>query len=196
MKPPAFHRFVGLAAPLLLGACGGARGDFASDGERDGVRPGSGRPAPSETREAAPLVDADTLITLSRSECFGVCPVYSLSVTGEGAVSYLGTSYVKVRGVASSQVSVSQVQELVNEMWDAGYLAMVEPSPCGSSITDAPSVITSLRLGEQTHRVVHYHGNPCSPATLTTIEDRIDEVAGSERWLRCDTASGYCPSTP
>jgi hypothetical protein len=196
MKPSAFHRCAGLAALLLLGACGGARAEFATDGERDAVRPDSSNPASPGSRGTAPLVDADTLVTLQRSECFGVCPAYSLSVSGEGAVSYLGARYVKVRGEASSQVSVSEVQELVNEMWDAGYLHMVEPSPCNGSITDAPSVITSLTLGQQTHRVTHYHGNPCSPAALTTIEDRIDEVAGSERWLRCDTPSGYCQAEP
>ena len=193
MKPVVSRQLPGLAALLLLGACGGARGEFGTDGERGGDPTNSSNSASSESRGAAPLVDPDTLITLRRSECFGVCPAYSLSVSGEGTVSYVGTSYVKVQGVASSQVSVSQVQELVNEMWDAGYFDMVEPSPCNSSITDAPSVITSLRLGPQTHRVEHYRGNPCSPRSLTTIEDRIDEVTGSDRWLRCDTPTGYCP---
>jgi hypothetical protein len=193
MNPPAVHRLGALSALLLLGACGGARGEFPGGGERGAVPTDSSNPAAPEAHDAAPLVDADTLITLRRSECFGVCPVYSLSVSGDGTVSYVGTSYVKVRGVASGQISVSDVQELVNEMWDAGYFEMMEPSPCTSSFTDAPSVITSLRLGRETHRVEHYHGNPCSPASLTTLEDRIDEVAGSERWLRCDTPSGYCP---
>lgn len=192
MKPPVSHWLAALAA-LLLGACGGARSEFGAEGESDAVRPAAAGDPPSSSRRPAPLVDADTLITLERSDCYGVCPVYSLSVSGEGAVSYVGSSYVKVRGEASSQIEVPRVQELVNEMWDSGYLDMVEPSPCGTSITDAPSATTSLRLGQQTHRVVHYHGNPCSPATLTTLEDRIDEVAGSARWLRCDTPSGYCP---
>jgi hypothetical protein len=172
MKAPVAQRLVGLAALLLLAACGGVRA----------------------ARGPAPLIDADTSITLERTACFGLCPAYSLSIQGEGSVSYLGTSFVKVVGDASSQVTVSDVQGLVDEMWDAGYLDMTEPSPCSATITDAPMVITSLTLAAQTHRVAHYRGNPCSPSALTTIEDRIDEVAGSQRWLRCDTPSGYCPS--
>jgi hypothetical protein len=193
MKPILPHRFVWPAALLVLGACGGARSEFATDGERDALRPGPSSNQRSPSRGPAPLIDVNTSITLERTECFGVCPAYSLSIQGDGSVSYLGTSFVKVVGEASSQVPVSDVQALVDEMWAAGYLEMNEPTACDGTYTDAPSVITSLTLGAQTHRVSHYHGNPCSPAALTEIEDRIDEVAGSERWLRCDTPSGYCP---
>lgn len=193
MKPALSQRLVGLAA-LLLAACGGERGEFGGAGERDGVPPGpaAGDEQPG-SRGPAPPIDINTSITLERTQCFGVCPVYSVSIIGDGSVQYVGTNYVKVVGQASGQIAVSEVQSLVDEMWDAGYLDMNEPSPCTVSWTDAPSVITSLSLGAHAHTVSHYHGNPCSPTALTTIEDRIDEVAGSERWLRCDTPSGFCP---
>jgi hypothetical protein len=191
------QRLSGLAA-LLLAACGGARGEFGTGSERDGVQPeptAGDQAAGAEqlpSRGPAPVIDGNTLITLERTQCFGVCPAYSLSIAGDGSVHYVGAQFVKVVGEASSQVAVSGVQSLVDQMWDAGYLDMNEPSPCDVTWTDAPSVITSLSLGGHAHRVSHYHGNPCAPASLTTIEDRIDELAGSERWLRCDTPSGYC----
>jgi hypothetical protein len=181
-------------ALLLLGACGGARSEFGTDGVPTDIKASPGGATGPTARGAAPSIDADTSITLQRSACFGVCPSYSLSIEGDGVVSYIGASFVKVRGAASSQISSSAVQGLVDDMWSAGYFDLDEPSPCSSTWSDAPSVITSLTLGERKHRVEHYHGNPCTPEVLTTIEDQIDEIAGSERWLRCDTPSGYCPS--
>lgn len=193
MKPPVSHR---LAALLLLGACGGQSAEFAAEGERDAVRPAPAGDRQAPPRGPVPVIDLDTSITLERTTCYGGCPTYSLSISGDGSVRYIGTHWVKVIGEASSQVAVSEVQALVDEMWTDGYLDMNEPSPCSETYTDAPSAITSLTLGSQTHRVDHYRGNSCAPAALTTIENRIDEVAGSERWVRCEPPSASCPLDP
>ena len=139
-------------------------------------------------------VDATTVVTLDRMECFGACPSYSLTLDGSGTVSYQGRRFVKVVGTASVQIQVSTVQALVDKMIRADFFNLSVPATCPQGIsTDGPTATTSLTLAGRSHSVEHYHGNACAPAVLDTIEEDIDLTAGSAAWVDCDTSSGYCP---
>lgn len=141
----------------------------------------------------ASTVDARTVITLERSYCFGMCPVYSLTIGGDGTVTYQGTRYVNVVGTATSQIPVSDVQALVDQMMQADYFNLSVPATCPEGMwTDMPSSITSLSLDNQSHTIVYDHGNQCAPAILATLENRIDEISKSAQWVKCDTADGIC----
>lgn len=173
MKIPPSLGLSAICATLLLCACG------------SGNDPGTATP---------PVVDANTSITLERSGCFGPCPSYSLRIGGDGTVAYVGWQYVKVVGPASSQIPVSDVQELANEMHQENYFGLTVPGTCPQGITpDDSTATTSLTIEGATHEVMHDHGNQCAPAVLTTIENRIDAVGGSAQWVACDSAGGSCP---
>src|SRR5262245_50253000 len=72
---------------------------FLSCGLADpGQPPATDDAAPTEPGpEAAPAsaIDNETRVTLERTQCYGPCPVYTLSVAGDGTVAYFGTRYVK-----------------------------------------------------------------------------------------------------
>lgn len=138
-------------------------------------------------------IDSDTRVSLERTECYGSCPVYSLSIAGDGTVTYFGKKHVNVKGSASKQVALGDVQALVDEMLRADFLNLSVPEGCAAGLyTDAPGATTSLTLHGSTHTVEHYHGNACAPAALRPLEDAIDRVAESAAWLECDTPSGAC----
>jgi hypothetical protein len=179
-----------ITAMLALSTCSG--GDALPTGGAGGnTPPGSGGFSGGNQQP----VDATTVITLDRSECYGFCPSYSLTIRGDGAAAYQGRRFVKVVGAASTQLQVSAVQALVDEMVQADYFKLSVPTPCAQGMmSDNPTATTSLTLAGRSHTVENYHGNPCAPAALTGIEDRIDEVAGSSQWTKCETSSGYCPN--
>jgi uncharacterized protein DUF6438 len=140
-------------------------------------------PPPSESSES-PTRPA---ITLERTACFGSCPVYRISVTPSGAVSFEGKAHVRRVGPATDQVPPQQVEKLLAEIEEAGYFTLddryqaSEPG-CGRYATDAPTVITSVRLRGRTKTITHDYGCTRVPGTLTILERKIDETLGSARW--------------
>jgi hypothetical protein len=126
-------------------------------------------------------------ITLERTACFGSCPVYRISVSPGGAVSYEGKAHVQRLGPATGQIPTGQVNALLSEMEKAGYFSFApryvpaEPA-CGRYSTDSPSAITSVQLRGRTMRIEHDYGCGAAPGALVVLERRIDEVLGSAQW--------------
>jgi hypothetical protein len=126
-------------------------------------------------------------VSLYRSPCYGGCPAYSVSVTADGLVTYEGRDGVLERGTKTAQIPKQRVDALLRELDAAGYFDFAvryRPSErvCGRYVPDAPSVITSVRLGQRSKQIEHDHGCGAAPLALNVLESRIDEVLGSERW--------------
>jgi Domain of unknown function (DUF6438) len=130
---------------------------------------------------------ATTMVTLERGSCYGTCPVYRVSLNGEGRVDFVGTRFVSHEGADTSRVAPDQVGRLVDSLDAAGYFALadqyVPDSPaCGRYATDAPTVTTSVRANGRSKTVRHDHGCAGAPAALAGMERLIDSVAGTARW--------------
>ena len=132
---------------------------------------------------------ADVAITIERTPCFGTCPVYTLSLTGEGVVTFNGVRFTRVTGQAMDTVPVDSVAALLGEIRKNGYFSMKDsytpsqPDACGLHHTDAPSVTTSVKTDTESKQIVNYHGCSGAPASLRAVEDAIDRVAGTKQWL-------------
>lgn len=124
----------------------------------------------------------DLVITLERTPCYGFCPVYTLTIRGDGTVVYEGKDFVQVKGKAVSTISQEQIEQLVAEFEKADYFSLND-SYTERTITDAPSVITSITIDGKTKSIEHYHGDFSAPEPLTHLEDRIDEIVDSSQWI-------------
>jgi Domain of unknown function (DUF6438) len=127
------------------------------------------------------------VLTLERTACFGACPVYRLSVTPDGKISYEGKAHVRHLGPASASIPSERLDSLLSELELAGYFsfaaryAPADPA-CGRYSTDSPSAITSIRVGERVKRIEHDYGCSNAPGALVLLERRIDEVLDSGQW--------------
>jgi hypothetical protein len=161
-----------LALALLLGAS-------ACAPRKAAVPPADGSSEATSGTAAA--------ITLERTPCFGGCPVYRISVSSEGLVSYEGRAGVRRLGAASKRISPQRVSALLTELERAGYFSFAprytpaEPA-CGRYATDSPTAITSVQLDGRTHRIEHDYGCGSAPGALVVLERRIDEALGSSEW--------------
>ncbi len=123
-------------------------------------------------------------MTLQRTVCFGFCPIYKLSIYGDGTVVYEGERYVKVKGRQTTTISKAAVKQLMREFERIEYFALSDQYTGGP--TDMPSAITSLTVGKRSKTIHHYLGAPNAPQALTKLENKIDEVVNSKQWIGTD----------
>lgn len=119
----------------------------------------------------------DTKIMLERWGCYGTCPVYKLSISGDGSVVYEGKEYVSSRGVHKGRVSQSDVQTLIQKFLAAKFFDLSD----GNIVVDLPVRVLSV-----THDGRHKElkeGCLCPPE-LVALEDDVDKAAQSEKWVR------------
>jgi hypothetical protein len=143
------------------------------------------------TPAPAQAVPGDTVITLQRTECFGTCPVYKVSVSADGTVVFDGKKNVEKKGVATGKISEAEVRRLVAEFEAVNYFSLKNAytprsGNCPKVSTDLSSASTSITTGGKSKAVEHYHG--CRGVQeelkgLTELEDKIDEAAGTRQWV-------------
>jgi hypothetical protein len=134
-------------------------------------------PKSSELRNAAL---SDVIITLERTACYGECPVYKLTISGDGNVVYEGERFVKSSGTQKYQISQDKVKELVDEFHRTNYFTLNDSYSDG--VTDFPSAITSITVNGTTKTIDDYQGAQ-APKELRELEDKIDEIANSNKWI-------------
>jgi len=126
---------------------------------------------------------SDRVITLERTMCFGTCPVYKLTIYGDGTIAYEGKKHVKEQGNRTTRISEDKVRELISEFERIGYFKLRD-SYVARGMTDMPSAITSITIGSRTKTVGHYYGDKSAPKELKELEKMIDVISGSSRWIK------------
>ena len=121
-------------------------------------------------------------ITLERTACHGFCPVYTLTIQGDGTVVYEGEDFVKTRGRVEIIIPEEKIEQLLEEFEAIDYFALNDNYK-ERTITDAPSVITSITIDGKTKTIEHYRGDFNAPEELTRLEDKIDEIINTDQWI-------------
>lgn len=122
--------------------------------------------------------ETDVVITMYRSVCYGACPVYSLTIYGNGTVVYEGEMYVKVTGEQTSEISQEKIQEIVDEFYRIDYFSLDDVYDL--PITDIPHTIASIRINGKYKSIYNRAG---APKELKELENRIDEITNSKQWV-------------
>jgi hypothetical protein len=115
---------------------------------------------------------------MERTACFGFCPVYEVTVYGDGEVQYIGKDFVEVEGEQTSQISEEQVRVLVQAFYDAGFFEMEDRYE--DNVTDLPSTTTTITIDGETKSVYNYYG---APESLIELEQTIDRISGASEWV-------------
>lgn len=137
------------------------------------------------------------VMSLERTPCFGACPEYLVEVYGDGRVVYEGRRFVAVEGRQEATIASADVESLIEAFYSApffgfrdyGYGANIFPcflpngdvEACSQLVTDLPSQIVTYRAAGYLKTVDDYWG---APEALKLLENKIDEVAGTEKWVR------------
>lgn len=131
---------------------------------------------------APPPNPHEVVATIERTACYGWCPIYKLAVHRDGTVDYTGEEFVKTKGSAHGTISADKVAEL-DRAFAAAHYDKLANSYDREDATDNPSVITSHTVNGKTKRISHYHGDMHAPSELGALEEKIDEIVGTDRWI-------------
>ncbi|MEQ1709358.1 MAG: DUF6438 domain-containing protein [Terricaulis sp.] len=158
------HAVAGFAAALALAACA---------------------PLAPTTPEGNPVTQTNVVISLARSACYGFCPIYTVAITGEGDVTYVGHGFVNVVGEQRATIPRADVAHLLARFDAIGFDAL--RNEYRASITDIPTYTIALERNGRRKVVVDYGGPGAGmPASVRALEDEIDRVAGTARWVLRD----------
>jgi hypothetical protein len=129
------------------------------------------------------------VVRLERTPCFGRCPVYQVTISASGRVSFVGKTFVALQGEATGQASKPRLDSLLAEIERQGYFDFADryvagAPACGLYATDAPSAITEVTHAGRHKRIEHDYGCSQAPAILAELERGIDDVAGTARWTK------------
>jgi uncharacterized protein DUF6438 len=134
------------------------------------------------------------LATLERTGCYGECPVYRLTVNTEGGVVYVGTRWVKVLGRRESRLSQAQLSDLESAFERANFMALRDYDHVETTDDDWAHV--SFQHGGRLKRVRHYRGDNAAPAALSALEDELDRITDSGRFVGVPATSATAPALP
>src|SRR5262245_58326183 len=119
------------------------------------------------SQDTPPAVPDDFFITLSRTSCFGPCPIYAVSIDAKGTVKYEGKKFVRVTGVQSDQIPVSSVAELLATVdrirffeMDHRYRVIRNTDGTATMVTDLPTTFITVTRGGKTKSIEDYLGAP------------------------------------
>lgn len=121
------------------------------------------------------------VIRLERGPCYGSCPVYGVTLYGDGTVRYDGKDHVRIRGSQTAVIAPDAVKSLVEEIERNGFYSLND-AYTQVSVTDAPSAVLYVATDGKKKQVRHYLGDFKAPKILQVLENRVDELAGTGRW--------------
>lgn len=147
------------------------------------------------TAKSAPVEKGDVLITLERTGCLGPCPEYKVTIQGDGRVQFTADTApengyqhlsrwngVLVPGTHEARVPPEAVAALVRQ-FEAANFWRIKHAYRQMSVDD-PTYIVSLRMGSRAKTVEDHSGIEVGmPHAVRGLEDAIDQVAGTDRWI-------------
>jgi hypothetical protein len=135
---------------------------------------------------SAPPPDAGPVrITLERSVCFGFCPDYSVTITGDGEVRYEGRRFVNVGGRQTAMIPAADVDRLLARFDAIGFDTLRDEYR--AHVTDLPTYVITLERNGRSKRVLDYGGVSAGmPEAVRDLQDEIDSVANTARWVLRD----------
>jgi len=133
--------------------------------------------------------DFDSVVLeMSRSNCQMGCPVYTVTVHGNGKVDYVGRQFVRVHGAESSFLSQDQVRTLLDGFDRADFSRLEDRAFAWGYHTSRVGVKITVdgKTKEVWSDTYHVGAKSSSQAKFVQAAATVDKVLGTDRWVKCD----------
>jgi hypothetical protein len=128
---------------------------------------------------SVPLKDAPEAysITLERTACRGNCPVYSMTVHGDGTIEYEGFLNVPVKGKRIGSISKDSIASFLNAI-EKVNVNDLQAKYVKQGVTDMPSVLFKVIHTKdgviRGKSIVDYQGDDTAPESLRMLYNQMD----------------------
>lgn len=131
--------------------------------------------------DSIPTYDlSDVVITMQRGACFGHCPIYTVTIYGNGKIEFQGDRFVDNVGFYVDSIAVDDVKKLVHAFHTSGFFSMKDEYT-NPRITDLPSVRTTFSGNGVLKSIRDYFG---APQELKALEKLVDSIAQTRQWIK------------
>ena len=118
------------------------------------------------------------VITYEKTACFGKCPVFTMTISGEKMkVMYNGNSAVDKIGNYEKNITEEELIKLKDAFEKYDFFGMKDEY--SSQITDVPNRYVGYTFDGKTKKIKDRYN---APAELKEIEKLLDGIADSEGW--------------
>jgi ankyrin repeat protein len=122
-------------------------------------------------------------MSLQRTTCYGSCPSYSVEIRGNGEVIYRGDRGVLITGEHHARISADNANSLLEAFRSADYFSLKDNY--SQMVTDAATYSTAIEFDGHKKSVGDHLGSGAGmPEVVTELEDKIDQLAETEKWLK------------
>lgn len=131
--------------------------------------------------------DADTpAIILKRHGCYETCPIYTINIFSDGRVTFVLADISWGSSAAwNTQISQSELDELVNVFLDAGFLEWERTYEFAPD--DAPTSTLTLNWDGKS-KSVHYGDEYSSLESIAKEIDRVADTPAAQAILKAESA--------
>jgi hypothetical protein len=129
-------------------------------------------------------------IEMSRSTCQMGCPVYKITVHGNGEVEYAGEQFVKVRGAQASSLNEEQMQAALVGFDRADFFSLEDQAFAWGYHSAGVSVRITVdgKTKEVSSDTYHIGAKSGLQAKFVDATANLDRIIGTDRWIKCDEA--------
>ncbi|WP_270087344.1 DUF6438 domain-containing protein [Sphingobacterium sp. SYP-B4668] len=121
-------------------------------------------------------------VTMSRTPCFGFCPIYTLSIEKDGKATLDAKNHLKnkLQGKYIASVSPKELHTVFKMLQDMKFSSL-EDSYGSRNVTDLPSVNTAVVYEGGASKKINDYGNRGTPE-LSTFYAHMDELLYRLKW--------------
>jgi hypothetical protein len=147
---------------------------FACSSKKNQVQPVVSPVATAEVQQSV----TDTMLYYSRGACFGMCPIFELTLMKDGRAVYLGKNHVDRIGRYQALVSYTDVQQVIAKANEIGYFELKSEYD-NENVHDLPDIKTGIAHDGKLHHVRNrYKG----PAALRMLYTELDSLIEKQDW--------------
>jgi Domain of unknown function (DUF6438)/Gram-negative bacterial TonB protein C-terminal/Ankyrin repeats (3 copies)/Ankyrin repeats (many copies) len=134
---------------------------------------------PSKEETEPPVsIDKGDFVKLSRSGCYGTCPIYEVTVAANGDITWQGSAFVYSIGIGHSRIEPEAALAFIKQFQLPKFWALC--TGYDASITDNATTQINVQIGGRSKTVWNYASS--APAWLETYEEAIDAAANTHVW--------------